>query len=93
MESGDASDEEAPPCDPKRKDLLQKEWSEVISMLVAMETEDGLRKGAIMVIAKNWLGMCRAKSTCELGIIKSTEFFHAKNSRRRVMYSLVSFLF
>ena len=25
MESGDASDEETPPCDPKRKDLMQKE--------------------------------------------------------------------
>ena len=25
MESVDASDKEAPPCDPKRKDLMQKE--------------------------------------------------------------------
>ena len=53
MESGDASDEEAPPCDPKRKDLTQKEQSKVFSMLIAMETEDSLRRGAIMVIAKN----------------------------------------
>ena len=44
-------------------------------MLVAMETEDSLRRGAIMVIAKKiWLGMSRAKSMCELGIINSTEF-------------------
>ena len=50
MESGDASNEEAPPCDPKRKDLTQKEWSKAISMLVAMETEDSLRRYAIMVI-------------------------------------------
>ena len=52
MESGDASNEEAPPCDPQRKDLIQKEQSKVISMLVAMETKDGLRRGAIMVIAQ-----------------------------------------
>ena len=70
MESGDASNEEAPPCDPKKKDLMQEEQSKVISMLVAMETEGGLRKGAIMVITqKNWLGMCRAKSIHELGVI------------------------
>ena len=50
MESGDASNEEAPPCDPKRKDLMQKEWSKAISMLVAMKTEDSLRRGVIMVI-------------------------------------------
>ena len=52
MEPEDASNKEAPPCDPKRKDLMQKEWSKAISMLVAMETEDGLRRGAIMVVAK-----------------------------------------
>ena len=34
---------------------MQKEWSEVISLLVAMGTKDGLRRGAIMVIEKNWL--------------------------------------
>ena len=31
---------------------MQKELSKVISILVDMETEDGLRKGAIMVITK-----------------------------------------
>ena len=35
-----------------RKDLVRKEQSKVISMLVAMETEDGLRRGAIMVVTK-----------------------------------------
>ena len=53
IESGDASSEEAPPCDPKRKDLTQKEQSKAISMLVAMETKGGLRWGAIMVIIKD----------------------------------------
>ena len=52
MESGDASDEEAPPCDPKSNNLTQKEQSKPISMLVDMETEDGLKRRAIMVIAK-----------------------------------------
>ena len=52
MESGDTSDEEAPPCDPKSNNLTQKEWSKAISMVVDMETEDGLKRCAIMVIAK-----------------------------------------
>ena len=58
MESGDASDEEAPPCDPKSNNLMQKEWSKVISMVVDMETKDGLKRCAIMVIIitrKIWL--------------------------------------
>ena len=52
MESGDTSDEEAPPCDPKSNNLTQKEWSRAISMLVDMETKDSLRRCAIMDIAK-----------------------------------------
>ena len=52
MESGDASDEEAPPCDPKSNNLMQKEWLKAISMLVDMETKDSLKRGAIMVITK-----------------------------------------
>ena len=52
MESGDTSDDEAPPCDPKINNPMQKEWSKAISMAVDMETEDGLKRHAIMVIAK-----------------------------------------
>ena len=56
MESGDASNEEAPPCDPKSNNLTKKERSKMISMVVDMETEDGLKRCAVMVIAKNiWL--------------------------------------
>ena len=58
-QSGDTSNEEAPSCDPKRKDLMQKEQSKVISMLVAMEMEDGLRRGAIMVITEK-IGLAHA---------------------------------
>ena len=56
MESGDASDEEAPPCDPKSNNQLQKQQSKVVSMVVDIETEDGLKRHAIMVVAKKiWL--------------------------------------
>ena len=51
MESGDASDKEAPPSDPKSNNLMPKEQLKAISMLVDMETEDGLERGDIMVIA------------------------------------------
>ena len=69
MEFGDASNEEAPPCDPKRKDLMQKEQSKVISMLVAMETEDGLRRGAIMVVTKKLAWHMQTYSTIKLTIL------------------------
>ena len=69
MESGDASDEEAPPCDPKRKDLTQKEQSKVISMLVTMETKDSLRRGAIMVITKKLAWHVQTYSTIKLEIL------------------------
>ena len=59
MESGDASDEEAPPCDPKSNNLMPREWAKVISMLVAMETEDGLRRVAIMVVTRK-IGLAHA---------------------------------
>ena len=52
MESGDASDEEAPPCDPKNNNLTKKERLKAISMVVDMETEDSLKRRAIMVVAK-----------------------------------------
>ena len=48
MESGDASDKEASPCDPKSNNQMQKEQSKAISMLVDMETKDGLN--AVMVV-------------------------------------------
>ena len=52
MESGDASNKEAPPCDPKSNKLMQKEQSKVISMLVDKETENGLKRHAVIVITK-----------------------------------------
>ena len=52
MESGDASNKEAPPCGPKSNNLMKKEWLKAISMVVDMETKDGLKRCPIMVIAK-----------------------------------------
>ena len=80
MESGDG----APPCDPKRKDLMQKEQLKVISMLVAMETEDSLRRGAIIIIiTKKLAWQCRAKSACELGVLILQNIFHAKKLQKK----------
>ena len=59
MESGDASDEEASPCDPKSNNQTQKEWLKAISMLVDMETEDGLKRRAVMVVTKK-IGLAHA---------------------------------
>ena len=53
MESGDAPDKEAPPsCDPKSNNLMKTEQLKVISMVVDMETKDGLKRCAVMVIAQ-----------------------------------------
>ena len=41
---------------------MQKEQSKAISMLVAMETPDSLRRGAIMVITKNGLACAEQKA-------------------------------
>ena len=57
MEATGASNEEAPPCDPTKATIKQKkERSKAISMVVDMETEDGLKRRAVMVVAKKiWL--------------------------------------
>ena len=59
MESGDASDEEASPCDPISNNQMQKERSKATSMLVDMETKDGLKRRAVMVVAKK-IGLAHA---------------------------------
>ena len=69
MESGDASDEEASPCDPKSNNQMQKEQSKVISMLVDMETKDGLKRRAVMVVAKKLACHVQTYSTIELTIL------------------------
>ena len=45
-----------PPSDPKSNNQTKKERSKAISMVVDMETEDGLKRRAVMVVAKKiWL--------------------------------------
>ena len=55
MEATGASNEEAPPCDPKSNNKKKKERSKAISMVVDMETEDGLKRRAVIVAKKIWL--------------------------------------
>ena len=52
MESGESSNDEAPPSNPNRKDLTRKDQLKAASMLVTMKTDDSLRRGAIMFITK-----------------------------------------
>ena len=65
MESGDASDEEASPCDPKSNNQTQKER---LKAIVDMETKDGLKRCAVMVIAKKLAWHMQTYSTIELTI-------------------------
>ena len=58
MELGDASFKEAPTTNPSKKDLTKNEWLEAISMLVMMETEDHLQRGAIMKLTKRFNMAC-----------------------------------
>ena len=43
MEFGDASDEEAPPPNPKKREMSKHAWLQMISMLQAMDTDDSLQ--------------------------------------------------
>ena len=79
MESGDASNKEAPPCDPKSNNLMQKEQSKVISMLVDKETEDSLKTGAIMVVAKKLAWHMQTYSTIKLQICFSVMYSYGFN--------------
>ena len=69
MESGDASNEEAPPCDPKSNNLMQKEQSKVISMLVDMETKDSLKKVPSWSSPKKLAWHMQTYSTIKLKIV------------------------
>ena len=54
MELEDASFEETPTTNTRKKDLTKSEWLEVISMLVMMTAEDHLQRHAIMKLAKRF---------------------------------------
>ena len=43
MDFGDASDKEAPPPNPKKREMMKSTQLQMISMLQAMDTDDGLK--------------------------------------------------
>ena len=43
MPFGDASDEEAPPPNPKKRETLKYTWLQMISMVQVMDTDNGLQ--------------------------------------------------
>ena len=47
---------------------MQKEWLKAISMLVDMETEESLKRGAIMVVTKKLAWHVQTYSTIKLKI-------------------------
>ena len=60
---------------------MHKEWSKAISMLVAMETDDSPRRGAIMVITKKF-GLAHAEqNVCELSVIDSPALFFMQKTQ------------
>ena len=68
MEATGASNEEAPPCDPKSNNQTKKERPKAISMVVDMETEDGLKRRAVMVVAKKFGWHVETYSTIKIKI-------------------------
>ena len=40
MEFGDASDQEAPTPNPKKREMMKNAWLQMISMLKVMDTDD-----------------------------------------------------
>ena len=52
MEFGDASDKEAPPAHPNKKDLTRSLRMQIVSMLQGMENDGSLPRGSVTAIAK-----------------------------------------
>ena len=53
IEFGDASNEEAPLPNPKKRELMKSAQLQMISMLQGMDTDNGLKQGSITTIAKS----------------------------------------
>ena len=87
MESGDTSNEEAPPSNPRKKDLSRNEWLEAISVLVMMAMEDGLQQVLVMDIPKRFNMSCSmiyrlwecTECMHATGVINSPELVLQKN--------------
>ena len=76
--------QEAPPCDPESNNLMQKEWSKVISMLVDMDSEDDLKRGAIMVVTKK-IGLA-----CADQLYHKTKYIFFLLYAPMILYTMVS---
>ena len=94
MEFGDASDEEAPPPQPRNKDLSKNMQMQIVAMLQGMENDGSLRRRSVTAIAKIF-GMAHCTVHClwkrvvhmhATGIINSPEFNSQKNSGRPPIY-------
>ena len=81
MEFEDASNEDAPPPNPKKREMMKHAQLQMISMLQVMDTDNGLKQGLISTIAKRFdvahsmvyrLWECTV-CTCATGIIISPE--------------------
>ena len=89
MEFGDASDEEAPPAHPNKKDLTRSLRMQIVSMLQGMENDGSLPRGSVTAIAKRFGVACctvhslwkRAARTHATGLINSPDF----NSRKKIL--------
>ena len=64
---------------PKSNNQMQKERSKAISMLVDMETEDGLKRCAVMVVAKKLAWHMQTYSTIRLKNSLSVMYFYGFN--------------
>ena len=88
MELGDASDKEAPPPCPRKREMSKYSKLQMISMLQSMQCNDGLRRGLITIVAKRFDMACSTvyqlwewvAHTCAMGDIISPEI----NSRETI---------
>ena len=95
MEFGDASNEEAPPAPPRKKDLLRNVRMQIVAMLQAMENDGSLQRGSITASAKRFdAAHCtvhhlwkRAACTRATGVINSPDFNSWKKFREATYLS------
>ena len=94
MESEDASNEEASNCNPPKMDLTNNQCLEAISMLLMTATEDCLKRGSVMAVAKRFNMACsmihrlwkHVEHMHTTGIINSSDLLSQKNSGRVPKY-------
>ena len=100
MESQDASDEEVPPTNMRKKDLSKSEQLEAIPMLVMMATENHLKRVAVMDIANMFNVACSTiyrlwghmEHTHVTGIINSPKLVSWKINSGRAPKYLTEFI-